>query len=100
MLITVERNFLEQVQAESLIVPTFEDRQERRFGADALVGSGEITGKLLEFTLIYNPPTIAAKRVLLVGVGKSTEFTGVETRKAAGAAVRFLRGKSIKNVAF
>jgi leucyl aminopeptidase len=36
----------------------------------------------------------------MVGMGKASEFAGVDTRKAAGAAVRFLRGKSVKTVAF
>jgi leucyl aminopeptidase len=99
MQITVERKPLEQVEAEALIVPVMEGAKESRFGAAELCESGEIAGKPLEFTLLHNISGIAAKRVLLAGGGKAEKFDPAEMRKLIGAAVRFLKPKSIKRIA-
>jgi leucyl aminopeptidase len=99
MQITVERKSLDQVEADALIVLVFEGRTEGRFGAANLVASGEITGKALEFTLLHHVPGIAAKRVLFAGAGKADKFDPGVLRKVAGAAVRYLKAKSVKKVA-
>jgi leucyl aminopeptidase len=99
MQITVERKSLDQVEADALVVLVFEGRTEGRFGAANLVASGEITGKALEFTLVHQAPGIAAKRVLFAGVGKADKFDAAVLRKVAGAAVRYLKAKSVKKVA-
>jgi len=83
-----------------LIVPVFEGAKEMRFGAADLVDSGEIAGKSLELTLLHHVPGVAATRVLLAGAGKPEKFTAAELRKLVAAAVRLLRGKSVKKVAF
>jgi leucyl aminopeptidase len=64
-----------------------------------LASSGELTGKMLEFTLLHAPAGLKAKRLLLVGAGKREQFNLGVLRKLAGAAVRFLKGKSVKNLA-
>jgi leucyl aminopeptidase len=99
MQITTEHKPLEQVEADALIVPVFEGVRETRFGAGDLCDSGEIAGKPLEFTLLHHVPDSAAKRVLLVGAGKSEKFDAAEMRKLAGAAVRYLKPKGIKRIA-
>jgi len=91
---------LHQVEADALIIPVFEGKKEERFGASDLCASGEVTGKPLELTLLHHPPGVAAKRVLLVGVGKPEKFNSAELRKAVGAAFRHLKAKSVKNMAF
>src|SRR6185312_1906917 len=97
---TIERKPLEQVETDALIVPVFEGAKETRFGAGDLCDSGEIAGKPLEFTLLHSAPGTAAKRVLLAGAGKAEKFDAAEMRKLAGAAVRFLKPKGIKKIAF
>ncbi len=62
------------------------------------VAAKEITGRLLESTLLYKPEGLKAKRLLVVGCGKANNFTSYELRKVAGAAVRALK-KSAKSVA-
>ncbi|HWF09780.1 MAG TPA: leucyl aminopeptidase [Bryobacteraceae bacterium] len=62
--------------------------------------SGEIKGKLYEFTLIHNLQGHKARRVLVAGAGKREKFSSAAVRKIAGAAVRFLKGKGIATVAF
>jgi len=43
---------------------------------------------------------LKAARLLLVGAGKREQFNGATLRKIAGAALRSLKGKSVKNFAF
>lgn len=68
--------------------------------AAELVASGEVTGKMFETVMIHRPQGLKAKRLLVVGGGKAKNFSSVELRKLAGAAVRFLKPKSIKTFAF
>jgi len=65
-----------------------------------LVKSGELTGKMLEMTLIHAPTGVRAQRLLLVGAGKRDTFTSATLRKIAGAALRYLKARSVKKVAF
>jgi leucyl aminopeptidase len=90
---------VEQVQADALIVPIFEGEKDTRFSAGALFDSGEVTGKSLDMTLLHNVAGVAATRVLLAGAGKREKFDASEMRRLAGAAVRLLKGKSVKNIA-
>jgi len=100
MQITVEPKPAGQVEADALIVPVFEGRKDARFGAADLFNSGEVAGKPLELTLLHHAPGVRATRVLLAGGGKPEKFDAAEMRRLSGAAVRFLKAKSIKNVAF
>jgi leucyl aminopeptidase len=65
-----------------------------------LAKSGELTGKTLEFTLIHAPAGLKAVRLLLVGAGKREQFTGATLRKISGAALRYLKSRSVKQFAF
>ncbi|MGA8775260.1 MAG: leucyl aminopeptidase [Terriglobales bacterium] len=67
--------------------------------AKEVIGSGEVTGKSFETTLLHNPAGLNAKRLLLLGGGKAKTFSISDLRKLAGAAVRTLKGKSIRNFA-
>ncbi|MBZ5620477.1 MAG: leucyl aminopeptidase [Acidobacteriia bacterium] len=100
MQITIESKTLEQIEADALIVPVFEGRREGRFGAADLCDSGEVAGKSQELTLLHHPPGVASRRVLLAGAGKLEKFSPAELRKSVGAAVRHLKSKSVKRIAF
>ena len=65
-----------------------------------LAKSGELTGKMLEFTLVHAPAGLKAARLLLVGVGKREQYSIAALRKVAGAALRHLKARSVKNLAF
>jgi leucyl aminopeptidase len=65
-----------------------------------LAKSGELTGKTLEMTLIHAPAGLKAARLLLVGAGKREQFTSATLRKLAGAALRYLKARSVKRLAF
>src|SRR6266852_1319022 len=64
-----------------------------------LAKSGELTGKTLEFTLVHAPAGLKAARLLLVGAGKREQWNGTTLRKIAGAALRYLKARSVKNFA-
>jgi leucyl aminopeptidase len=65
-----------------------------------VIASGEVTGKMLEVTLLHHPAKLKAKRVLLLGGGKAKTFSAFELRKLAGVAVRTLKGKGLRSFAF
>jgi len=65
-----------------------------------LAKSGELTGKTLEFTLVHVPVGLKAARLFLVGAGKREQFSNATLRKVAGAALRYLKSRSVKNFAF
>ena len=68
--------------------------------AAEVIGTGEVTGKTFETTLLHHPAKLKAKRLLLLGGGKAKNFTASELRKLAGAAVRFFKPKGIRSFAF
>ena len=64
-----------------------------------LVSSGEVTGKVMEATLLHKPAGLKAKRLLLIGGGKAKAFSTSELRKIAGSAVRAVKAKDLKTFA-
>lgn len=110
MELTIETQPFATIAREALVTYVFE-KDENIEGVlaevDAATGgrirelaaSGELTGKLLEMTLLHNPPGLAAKRLLLVGLGKPEKCTGREILRASGAALRFLKARSVRRMA-
>ncbi len=70
-----------------------------REAARELIAAKEISGKSGETVLLHRPQGARAKRILFVGGGKADKFSSADLRKMAGTAVRFLKGKNIKNFA-
>jgi leucyl aminopeptidase len=62
--------------------------------------TGDVTAKSGEMTLLHAPKGLKAKRLLLVGGGRSGKFSTDELRKAAGSAARYIKGKNLKSFAF
>ncbi len=73
--------------------------QAVQYAAADLVASGEVTGKMLEVTLLHKPAGLKAKRLLLIGGGKAKTLSGSELRKIAGTALRTVKGKELKSFA-
>ena len=110
MHITFENKPLAGIETEALISYVFEETdpvEGRVAEIDHLAGgllrklakSGELTGKMLEFTLIHAPAGLKAARLLLVGAGKREQFHSAALRKVAAAALRFLKARSVKDLA-
>jgi leucyl aminopeptidase len=68
--------------------------------AAELLASGEVSGKIFETVMVHRPQGLKARRLLLIGGGKAKDFSSFELRKMAGTAVRFLKPKQIRTLAF
>src|SRR5437588_4017533 len=115
MQITVDSRPAAKVEAEALVSYVFEPSKQQGSAVEAavaeldqaaggalgkLAAAGELTGKMLEFTLVHFAPGIAAQRIVLVGAGKREKFGTAELRRLAAAAVRYLKSRSVKRLAF
>ncbi len=65
-----------------------------------VLATGEYKAGANETLLLHAPAGLAAKRLLIVGVGKQTKATAHSFREAAGTAVRFAKPRGIREVAF
>jgi leucyl aminopeptidase len=111
MQITLETKPFAALESDALVTYVFEETDpvqgrivEIDQGAAGLLRklakSGELTGKTLEFTLVHAPAGLKAARLLLVGAGKREQFNSATLRKVTGAALRYLKARSVKNPAF
>src|SRR3954470_2071298 len=75
------------------------DKPVQQAAAD-LISSGDISGKTFEVSWLHNPVGLSAQRLLLGGVGKAKTFSATELRKLAGAAVRALKPRNLRSLAF
>jgi leucyl aminopeptidase len=73
---------------------------EARALLEELQTSGELSGKSYECTLIHRPAGLAARKLLLVGAGKKEKFDEAQLRRLAGTAVRYVRARSIRDLAW
>ncbi len=71
-----------------------------RSAAEAALASGEFKAGANETLLLHAPAGLAAKRLLLVGLGKQSKATVHSVRSAAGTAVRFTKPRGIRELAF
>jgi leucyl aminopeptidase len=111
MQITLESKPFASIETDALVSYVFEEAdpiQGRVLELDqfmdglltGLAKSGELTGKPLEMTLVHAPRGLKAARLLLVGAGKREKFDAAILRRIAGAALRHLKGRSVKRFAF
>ncbi len=67
---------------------------------DELRASGELTGKIFECTLLHKPAGLAAQKLLVVGAGKKEKFDDAQLRRVAGTAVRTVRSRGARELAW
>jgi leucyl aminopeptidase len=65
-----------------------------------LLASGELTGRPFETNLLHKPAGLKAKRLLLVSGGAAKKFSAYDLRRIAGTAVRTLKSRGIRSLAF
>jgi leucyl aminopeptidase len=110
MQIKFETSPIEPVEADALVVIGFEKGSPLAGSAAAanqaaggwleeLYANREFSGKALELALLHRPPGLKAKRLAVVGGGKPDRFTSADLRRAAGAALRFLKSRGAASVA-
>jgi leucyl aminopeptidase len=63
-----------------------------------LIAGGDFTGKAKETAVLYPREGIAARRVLLVGLGKQADFTLDRARQASGVAAKRARDLGVKRL--
>ena len=68
--------------------------------AAAVLASGEFKAGANETLLLHAPAGLAAKRLLIVGLGKQAKVNADKVRNAAGTAVRFVKPRGIRELAF
>ena len=111
MEITLDLRPLAQIDTETLVTYVFDQEKPAEGDLSALdaatggtisklAASGELTGKLLEVTLLHYPQGLAAQRLLIVGAGKKDKFGTVELRRIAGTAARTLKSRQVKALTF
>ncbi|MGA2849052.1 MAG: leucyl aminopeptidase [Terracidiphilus sp.] len=66
--------------------------------ASAALASGEFKAAANETLLLHVPAGLAAKRLLIVGLGKQAKATAHSVRNAAGTAVRFTKPRAIRDL--
>jgi leucyl aminopeptidase len=62
--------------------------------------AGELTGKAWECTLLRQPAGLAAAKLLVVGAGKRDKFNPALLRNLVGTAVRHLRARGVREMAW
>ncbi|MGH9563850.1 MAG: M17 family peptidase N-terminal domain-containing protein, partial [Terracidiphilus sp.] len=68
--------------------------------AAQVLASGEYKAGANETLVLHAPAGLAAKRLLIVGVGKQARTTAHNFREAAGTAVRFAKPRGIRELVF
>ena len=74
--------------------------EETRKLLSELQASGELKGKEGECALLHHPAGLRATRLLVVGAGKADGFNATRLRRLAGTAVRYLRARSVRELAW
>jgi leucyl aminopeptidase len=67
--------------------------------AQSVLDSGEFKADSTETLLLHAPAGLAAKRLLIIGLGKSSKLSPHEARKAAGAAIRSVKPRGLRDLA-
>jgi leucyl aminopeptidase len=97
---------LHQVEADALAVVLFEEQPapEELSGftmwLDELKSSGEFSAKGGELVVLHQPRGLTARRLVCIGGGKQEKFDSGSLRKAVGFAVRTLKQKGVKQLAW
>jgi leucyl aminopeptidase len=76
------------------------DDEAVKVAAAAVLTSGEYKAGVNETLLLHAPAGLAAKRLLLVGLGKQARMTAHSIREAAGTAVRYCKPRGIRELVF
>jgi leucyl aminopeptidase len=106
----VQQGDITQVAADAIVVNLFEGVTSPGGTTGAvdsamggaisdLIRSGDIRGKLSEFTLVHSLGKTAAPRVVVAGLGKSGDLTYDRIRNLSGDLARYLRRQRVKTAA-
>src|SRR5580658_6469415 len=94
---------LDKVEADAVVFVMYEGdpaSAELKFASawlEEMRASGEFSGKTDELAVLHQPQGIRAKRMVVAGGGKRETF---DLRKTVGSAVRALKQKGVKRLAW
>ncbi len=107
---TLVSQSLDRVEADAVVVLLLEEEtapaELKHFSPwpsawiEELRASGEFTGKTGELAVQHQPQGLGAKRLVVVGGGKKEKFDAAVLRRAVGTAVRALKQKGVKKLAW
>ena len=110
MQINVTTNTIEIVKTDGAIIPVFVDETPGKIAERLdkalngmiarLIKQGDFKPKIGAVHILYPGGRIAAERLLLVGLGKRSEFTLNKVRHAAGKAAPALRAAGAREITF
>lgn len=97
--VTTQQGFVQEVEADAVIVNLFEGVSQPGGATGAvdgaldgaitdLIAGGDFKGKLGETAVLYARGAMPAPRVVIVGLGKSGDFDLEGVRKASAAAAK------------
>jgi leucyl aminopeptidase len=98
MNIALSRQPASQIDSAALILLEFEGAPNETLKPilQGAYDAGEIAGKSMEMTLLYNVSGFRAGRLLLAGAGKRERFGTPELRNVVAAAIRHLKSRKIR----
>ena len=112
MKLTLSTSSPSQLDTECLVVPVLDNGVAKDHApaaqtsdaailslAQPLVANKELTGKAFESLWLFAPQGVKARRILFLGAGKAKNYSSIELRKLAGAAVRAMKPKNLKSFA-
>ncbi len=108
MKVSVKVGKLHEVDVNTLVIALWEGQRELLGSAEVIdrsigglltnvIRSGDFTGKQNQVLPIYRHNGAAAKRVLLVGLGKKEEFELESVRNASGKVAQYVRELGLKS---
>lgn len=110
MNVTVEQGFIQEVEADAVVVNLFKGVTQPGGATGAvdgalegaiadLIAGGDFKGKLGETAVLYTRGAMPAPRVIIVGLGKSGDFDLEGVRKAAAAAAKRAKALGVARLA-
>lgn len=99
MELTVQHGFIQQADADAIVVNLFDGVRSPGGATGAvdqalggaiseLIADGDFTGELAQIAVLYSRGAIPVRRVIIVGLGDSSDFDLEAIREASAAAAR------------
>jgi leucyl aminopeptidase len=92
-----------EVTADLLAIGLFKDEdapEDLQEAASAAISNQDFSGKPNETALLYTNGAIAARRLLLVGLGEQASFTPEKLRRAAATVAKKARSVKVRETTF
>lgn len=110
MNVTVQPGFIQEIDADAVVVNLFKGVQRPGGATGAvdkaldgaitdLIAGGDFKGKLGETAVLYSRGAMPARRVIIAGLGDSADFDLEGVRRASAAAAKRAEGLGVERLA-